>query len=270
MIVSSTQEFIDAIQPFENVWFRGVASTKYELKPRVHWDNIDKLREENLIYGFLRDQFKYHASSNKNPWYMYALMQHHGLPTRLLDWSKSPLVALYFSLTQNKTNETDNHRVWILNPYELNNYFTGNSNIFCPSQMGPSMRFIESEIYFDAEKNEVKESEIGKIKLLFDSYLPSNLVDSIPHRLIAHPFSIETIPLDSRMSAQQSAFTIHGSDDRSLDKLLDNNILNYIDIDVRSSTKILRQLNKIGFTEDTIFCDLDSLAKRLCREQNLK
>ncbi|WP_320151078.1 FRG domain-containing protein [uncultured Tolumonas sp.] len=270
MIVSSLEGFIDAIQPFENVWFRGVASPKYELKPRVHWDKIDKSCEENLIYGFLRDQFRYHTSSNNNPWYMYALMQHHGLPTRLLDWSKSPLVALYFALTQNKIDEADNHRVWILNPYELNNYFTGNSNVFCPSQMSNAMRYIEREVYFDAENNEVKRSELGKLKLLFDSYLPSNLVDSLPHRLVAHPFAIETIPLDARMSAQQSVFSIHGTDDRSLDKLLDNNILTHVDIDVHSNTKILNQLNKIGITEDTIFCDLDSLAKRLRREQNLK
>lgn len=72
------------------------------------------------------------------------------------------------------------------------------------------------------------------------------------------------------MSAQQSIFTIHGSDTRSLDKLVDEKILTYVDIDFHSNEKILNQLNKLGITEDTIFCDLDSLAKRLRREQSLK
>lgn len=47
------------------------------------------------------------------------LMQHYGLPTRLLDWSESPLVALYFALSSDEDAKAD-AAVWVLNPMKLN------------------------------------------------------------------------------------------------------------------------------------------------------
>ncbi|MCB5383968.1 FRG domain-containing protein [Blautia glucerasea] len=46
------------------------------------------------------------------------MMQHYGLPTRLLDWSESPLVALYFALSEKK--DDIDAAVWIMNPMKLN------------------------------------------------------------------------------------------------------------------------------------------------------
>jgi hypothetical protein len=267
MKITSVEEFTTILTQYENAWYRGVSSPTYKLNPRVHWDDIDLFTEDDLIYDFLREQFKYHSSVNNNPWYLYALMQHHGLPTRLLDWSKSPLIALFFALTQ-KTKDEDDPRVWIMNPHKLNGFFTGIDRVFCPSQVETQMRYIETHTYFNSEKSSLEEygSDI-KVKLLFDSYLPANLTVSEKHLLLDFPMAIETIPLDSRMAAQQSAFTIHGKSTKPLEEQVRKGIVEYVDIDFHSRNKLLQQLYRLGIVEDTIYCDLDSLAKRLRREK---
>ena len=112
---------IDAEQQYR-MWFRGQSDYSWGLVPSVQRkDGMGKHYEQYVSTNFMIHTMRLNPNApqryDRASW--LTLMQHYGLPTRLLDWSESPLVALYFALSSDKDAKTD-AAVWVLNPMELN------------------------------------------------------------------------------------------------------------------------------------------------------
>lgn len=252
IIVSSVDEYIKHIETnhIPNAWFRGVSSSKFLPQPGLVWKKLRAI-ENSLEHDFLISYKAYINNDNLNKWEIYALMQHYGLPTRLLDWTQSALVGLYFALTTNP--ESDKNRVvWVLDPYELNKRTVDREALYCPSVM--------------QDRNISEDMNI-------DKYLPPNLSDTGSKKLPKKPIAINTSKVLKRVSAQKGCFTLHGLNDDSIDKYLDDPEHFYmITISIKSDVKRKNMINTLailGIDEEFIYQDLSSLCDRINRTRGV-
>jgi hypothetical protein len=106
-------------------WFRGEqdANQPTRLKPKLYRSQEGRkklLRQEQDLRMEFRRRGSQFAGEGKpsDHWEWYFLMQHYGVPTRLLDWTDGALVALYFALKPADT--THDAAVYMLDPWWLN------------------------------------------------------------------------------------------------------------------------------------------------------
>ena len=91
--------------------YRGVSDANYSLITSLQ--RICKGKRNDIEMSILNNFSKYaeleDASIKDSVWRKMMLGQHHGLSTRLLDWSKSPLIALHFATTESNMDDMDRH-----------------------------------------------------------------------------------------------------------------------------------------------------------------
>ncbi len=110
MSISSLPDFLSVleVQQFTSQrteWvFRGQPDSGFRLVPRLarqaYTAKTILTFEGSIIERFRRDALAYLDRLPDDDWHLVALAQHHGLPTRFLDWTSNPLVALYFAVRE--------------------------------------------------------------------------------------------------------------------------------------------------------------------------
>ncbi len=256
--VKSIPEFIQAVTADAREWdpafpwFRGEpASTTTPLTPKVfrtprreyndgsvpvtahHYD------ENNLLQSFRR---RAHLMSlpivpqreETDLWLFLA--QHVGLPTRLLDWTESALIGLYFALLEKDP------LVWMLNPYALNQKSAADAlpNVF-------PLTWLPGE----------GESNIGFKNVQAAWRLGQGEMDL--------PVAIEPTNIHPRMNAQHSYFTVHGKVRKPLCEQVGPSCLRKYIVEIPDRHTTFRDLRRLGIAHATIMPDADALASELRR-----
>lgn len=99
----------------EDIVFRG-QSTTLPLVPKIGREPyLSRLgREQQYLSEFIRQARPFSLTTDLDMWEQLALAQHHGLPTRMLDWTRNPLVALWFAINETQRRDTWKPVVWTL------------------------------------------------------------------------------------------------------------------------------------------------------------
>ncbi|MBF0094306.1 MAG: FRG domain-containing protein [Alphaproteobacteria bacterium] len=96
------RSFVDNNAAQNRLW-RGVPSDSYNLRPSVYRiKNYNEDIEKDLFAEFRQRVRSFADVQTYDVWDILALAQHHGIPTRLLDWTYNPLVAAFFAAADQK------------------------------------------------------------------------------------------------------------------------------------------------------------------------
>lgn len=279
--ISSVSDYIAAIEQLKTYYpsdflanspvaklflYRGHCDKSYELLPGVFRKTVEDKSterpvenskylswssEKGLLQTFIQEASAY---LNLHPddmlhWAEYA--QHYGVPTRFLDWSSNPLVALYFAC-RDKTRSDGT--VWLLHSRSY-------------------AHFLSEKIL----------SEKGKTAGQIITGLINGQSD------VEYPILYTPYYVDARMSAQQSYFLVWGTKEEPFDKMIsderywmhlpekDSGVRTYGDAQFEEflfmfyiyadrKQPILHELDTIGINEKTLFPGLDGIGRYVERQ----
>lgn len=248
-VIKSLQDFIKLVKDFyskgcyqKHLFFRGHSSEKYELLPSVFRKSYDEkdiyldfmqyAPENNLNYDFIKDSDK-----------VLSDMQHYGIPTRLLDWTVNPLIALFFSC--NELNE--NGRVFVFNPWKYNSKISSYSN---PKNHETNI-YARSLLVYDWKDDVINEHVREKYLVECKNSLEK-------------PFSYVSQFTNKRKVSQRGCFLIYGRDRTPFEKIKESDLyLDYFTIDEKCKISILSELNMFYINDYSVYPDYNGMEKMI-------
>jgi hypothetical protein len=237
-----------SIERFRSPWvFRGVCDASADLSTSLMrlgsgYEDLARL-ESHILRNFRKyAQLEVDSAIGGSIWNWMALAQHHGLQTRLLDWTYSPLVAAHFATDDTKSFNVDG-AIYCINHRGANELLPASLK----KQAG-----IEGFDVFTAEMLDRVADTVEKFdKLSKDAFV----------------IFLEPPSLDARIVNQFALFSLVNDPARPLNSLLEEHpeLARKIVIPSALKWEIRDKLDQAGITERVLYPGLDGLSRWLSR-----
>ena len=300
-LCKSISEYLNIIKDIQSqqdkcidlLWFRGQECSSYRLIPSGLRDKEDVIDSrgniikngykgsssgyESLIHDLkgMLDEFKQRAipyldNYPKSDFEWMFLAQHYGLPTRLLDWTINPLVAMFFAINYINENKID---LSYLSNSDKNSdeYMDKEYRENCINEN--DIEFLnDSAAVFVINPYKINES-LGNGKTIINIIDNDRYSKYINPQDIScyYPLCITSKSIDKRIVAQSGNFTIHGSNLYPLDYYtVTRPHIHKIIVPYENIKEIKNELDILGINEAFIYPGLESLAKEIKNKEMKK
>ena len=224
------------------VWYRGVPAITLPLTPTLHRDNIPVSDEGHLLNRFKQNAYEFLQERPQGEWEWMLLARHHGLPSRLLDWTENILAGLFFAANgYSPKYSTKNGVLWCLAPTELN------SVALTQTSGADVVPMFSDESGLSSDDDFLSNYKTSRVSTLM-SFGPTA------------PAAAMSIRANKRIQAQWGVFTIHHADRTPLEQWGSNSYLWRYVIPRGKKASIRKELRLAGVTMLTLFPDLDNAA----------
>lgn len=240
---------IDIMRYRTNLIFRGLSHAEYDLLP-----SLNRVCKNNLhLEKPLLRNFKKYASleilDKDNFWEIVSLAQHHGLPTRLLDWSFSPYIAAHFATENIEYNNRD-CAIWCLDYVAAKKYMP----IIFQNKLKEEM---------------AKGFSVEILRTIVDNF---EELKGMEDNNEAFPIFFEPPSIDNRIINQYALFSVMSDPNILISTWLEKHPELGYKIIIPSGVRmeIRDKLDQINMTERLIYPGLDGLCKWLSRHYTPK
>lgn len=234
--ISNVSELVSAIRTrhdlSQTTWYRGQGNADWSLAPSLLRTTNGLSSEMTLFKRFKQNAVQFAAPDVKTEWEWLFLMQHYGVPTRLLDWTESPLIGLYFAVSDTSTEDAIS-ALWCIGPTALNR------------MAGVEPNFEPDLPCFDVDN-------------VLDTYAPSSLSKEVMTRL--QPIAAIASRNSPRLFAQRGVFTINHRDPTPIDGLGDGGHVWRYTVEPSAKAAIREELKLLRIDKLSLFPELSNVA----------
>ena len=230
--------------PLSPIWFRGCTNKDYSLVPSIGRPPYALAHEQSLLNSFKQNALQFLRHRPTSEWEWIFLARHHDVPTRLLDWTESPLIGLYFaihSLNDHDARDGVDGALWILKPTMLNKC----ANV--------SLSDHELPMFHDTDEH-------------LQAYLPAKL--TAEKRTTLQPIAGIAVRNSTRMQAQHGVFTVTHREQLPIENIGNGDHISKFIIPAARKAPIRKQMAALQITPLTVFPELDNAARLARRPYN--